>query len=244
MVHARFSTKNSTTLLFRHHRNRAALDRAKAAIAMITRGVADKITDQMRQNRSPKPTQLLGSHTSSPIDPAPALARITVPVLVPKPLTGCTGASERKSRLGLPSFEKQPEGNCRCVAGHEPSPAGRQDWASKRIQRYQRDHVAPPLSKQLLTGPIRFVKCRRRGFIEHRPLTVLLIRPFRCRDSGYRFFRWPIVWRRRLKYRLNRGNLRQARGPVDGFRELAGRNRRVARRMATITKRWITSRRV
>jgi hypothetical protein len=38
---------------------------------MISRGVADKITDQMRQNRSPKPTQLLGSRTSSPIDPAP-----------------------------------------------------------------------------------------------------------------------------------------------------------------------------
>jgi len=86
----------------------AAFDRAKA---MITRGVADKIIDANKTESLAKTTRRLGSGTSSPVIPHCGTNHSAGSG--PKWLTGCTGASERKSRLRPASFEKQPEGNCR-----------------------------------------------------------------------------------------------------------------------------------
>jgi predicted Zn-ribbon and HTH transcriptional regulator len=35
-------------------------------------------------------------------------------------------------------------------------------------------------------------RSKRRGFVEHGPFTLVLLRPFRCRHCECRFFRWPI----------------------------------------------------
>lgn len=35
-------------------------------------------------------------------------------------------------------------------------------------------------------------RSKRRGFIERGPLTLVFLRPFRCKHCERRFFRWPI----------------------------------------------------
>jgi len=39
----------------------------------------------------------------------------------------------------------------------------------------------------------RIRRSKRRGFIEHVPLTLLFLKPFHCGDCKHRFFRWPAV---------------------------------------------------
>ncbi len=36
-------------------------------------------------------------------------------------------------------------------------------------------------------------RSKRRGFVERGALTLLPLKPFRCRNCGYRFFRWPMT---------------------------------------------------
>lgn len=35
-------------------------------------------------------------------------------------------------------------------------------------------------------------RSKRRGFVERGPLTLVFLRPFRCKHCERRFFRWPI----------------------------------------------------
>jgi predicted Zn-ribbon and HTH transcriptional regulator len=36
-------------------------------------------------------------------------------------------------------------------------------------------------------------RSQRRGFVERGPLTLLSVKPFRCKDCRHRFFRWPVT---------------------------------------------------
>jgi hypothetical protein len=38
-------------------------------------------------------------------------------------------------------------------------------------------------------------RSKRRGLVEHGPLTLVFLRPFRCEKCQHRFFRWPIKGR-------------------------------------------------
>ena len=56
---------------------------------------------------------------------------------------------------------------------------------------------APIIRANLMNCPHchseRTRRSKRRGFVERGPLTLISLKPFRCGDCGYRFYRWPII---------------------------------------------------
>jgi hypothetical protein len=56
---------------------------------------------------------------------------------------------------------------------------------------------APIIRGNLMNCPYcrseRTRRSKRRGFVERGPLTLISLKPFRCGDCGYRFYRWPII---------------------------------------------------
>lgn len=56
---------------------------------------------------------------------------------------------------------------------------------------------APIIRANLMNCPHchseRTRRSKRRGFVERGPLTLISLKPFRCGDCRYRFYRWPII---------------------------------------------------
>jgi hypothetical protein len=57
--------------------------------------------------------------------------------------------------------------------------------------------------RQSFLGGVLMIRCprcrgagirrsKRRGFVERGPLTLVFLRPFRCKHCERRFFRWPV----------------------------------------------------
>jgi len=54
-------------------------------------------------------------------------------------------------------------------------------------------------------------RSKRRGFVERGPLTLVFLRPFRCKHCERRFFRWPINLNAHLGTRISPKELAAAR---------------------------------
>lgn len=54
-------------------------------------------------------------------------------------------------------------------------------------------------------------RSKRRGFVERGPLTLVLLRPFRCKHCERRFFRWPFSLNDRLDKSVSPKGLATAR---------------------------------
>jgi hypothetical protein len=49
-------------------------------------------------------------------------------------------------------------------------------------------------------------RSKRRGFVERGPLTLVFLRPFRCKRCERRFFRWPINFNDQSNECMHRGS--------------------------------------
>jgi hypothetical protein len=54
-------------------------------------------------------------------------------------------------------------------------------------------------------------RSKRTGFVERGPLTLVFLRPFRCKHCEQRFFRWPINFNDRLNTPISSKELATAR---------------------------------
>ncbi len=54
-------------------------------------------------------------------------------------------------------------------------------------------------------------RSRRRGFFERGPLTLVFLKPFRCKHCERRFFRWPTSFNKLLDKPVGREELATVR---------------------------------